>query len=140
LGHNAFADETERAAVVAILSKIPDWIDDGSDHCGGSDVWKGAGISYNGIFCDDNGHVVRVTQANCGMSALSPSIGLLPKLTSLTVRNNLGVTTIPPEIGQLPELSWLDASECTSASKRSTATSPLTKNPPQAASSQSPPR
>ncbi|GMI41952.1 hypothetical protein TeGR_g2342 [Tetraparma gracilis] len=112
LGHNVFADETERAAVVSILSKIPDWIDDGSDHCGGSDVWKGAGISYNGIFCDDNGHVVRVTQANCGMSALSPSIGLLPKLTSLTVRNNLGVTTIPPEIGQLPELSWLDASEC----------------------------
>ncbi|GMI19287.1 hypothetical protein TeGR_g10686, partial [Tetraparma gracilis] len=85
----------ERAAVVAVLSNVPGWSDDGGDHC-----------SWSGITCGSDGRVTEIYQYDVGMTSIAPEIGQLTSLTDLFLRDNQ-ITSIPAEIGQLTSLTVL---------------------------------
>ncbi|VFQ74319.1 unnamed protein product [Cuscuta campestris] len=61
------------------------------------------------ISCDDNSNVVMVSLSNMGFSGiLSPKIGVLKKLNTLSLQGNFITGTIPEEVGNLTSLTMLD--------------------------------
>jgi hypothetical protein len=66
----------------------------------------------HGIFCDENGKVVKIILGNCGLSGTIPSdIGLLDDMWEFSVPNNSIGGTIPPSISLAKNLKQLDFSK-----------------------------
>ncbi|VFQ89761.1 unnamed protein product [Cuscuta campestris] len=65
--------------------------------------------TWSKISCDDSSNVVMVSLSNMGFSGnLSPKIGVLKKLNTLSLQGNFITGKIPEEVGNLTSLTMLD--------------------------------
>ncbi|CAO2823510.1 unnamed protein product [Amaranthus hypochondriacus] len=98
----------EVAALMSIKNKM---IDDKYHVLNGWDINSVDPCTWNMVACSTKGFVISLDMASMGLSGtLSPSIGNLTHLRSISMQNNQLFGPIPYEIGKLQELQTLDLS------------------------------
>ncbi|XP_019177540.1 PREDICTED: probable LRR receptor-like serine/threonine-protein kinase At5g10290 isoform X2 [Ipomoea nil] len=87
-----------KGSLNASSGQLPDWNENQVNPC-----------TWSKITCDDSYNVIMVSLSNMGFSGtLSPKIGALRTLTTLSLQGN-GITgKIPEEVGNLTNLTMLD--------------------------------